>query len=63
MSDNKDWSNLSMRERAAYIRKAVFRGLSDIDDIRKEYHLYGGGGDTQQKEEPIYKVLPSEEKE
>ena len=46
MSDNKDWSSLSMRERAAYIRKAVFRGLSDIDDIRKEYHLYGGGGDT-----------------
>lgn len=59
MSDNKDWSSLSMRERAAYIRKAVFRGLSDIDDIREEYHLYGGGGDTQQKEEPIYKVLPA----
>ena len=46
MSNNKEWNDLSMRERASYIRKAVFRGLSNIDDIREDYRLFGGGGDT-----------------
>ena len=44
-----DWSQLSMKERAAYIRNAVAKGLSDVNDIRQDYNQFKNGGNTLKK--------------
>lgn len=44
-----DWSQLSMKQRAAFIRNAVARGISNIDDIRQDYNIFKDGGDTKKQ--------------
>ena len=39
-----EWNSLSMRERAAYIRDAVSRGLNMVTDIRNDYNKFKDGG-------------------
>ena len=57
--DNLQWDGLSMRERAAYIRDAVSRGIFDIDNIRQEYNEFRKGGNTQNPPQKyIYEELP-----
>lgn len=38
------WNDLSMTERAAYIRAGVNSGLTNLNDIRRAYHTYAKGG-------------------
>lgn len=38
------WDNLSMSERAKYIRAGVDSGLTSLDDIHKAYNTYAEGG-------------------
>lgn len=57
--DDLQWDGLSMRERAAYIRDAVSRGIFDIDNIRQEYNEFKKGGNTQKPPQKyIYDELP-----
>lgn len=44
----KDWNELSMKERAAFIKVGVSNGLKSIDDIQKSYREYAGGGYKEQ---------------
>ena len=63
-----DWNELTMKEKAAYIRMGVANGYKDIDSIRQVYnefqkggYLYGGGGTKKSNTPPqeyIYDVLP-----
>lgn len=39
------WDQLSMNERAQFIRLGLQHGLSNLKDIRDTYNLYRGGGD------------------
>lgn len=45
------WNELSMADRAEYIKWGVNNGLSRIDDIRKIYNEYAGGGYKGNEEE------------
>ena len=48
---NKDkWSALSLKDRAALIDIYVKSGITDLEEIRKDYNSFGDGGDT----EPLY---------
>lgn len=38
------WDNLSIREKAAMMRTAVSNGITNIDDIRREYNEFAEGG-------------------
>lgn len=38
------WNDLSMTERAAYIRAGVNSGLTNLNDIHRAYHTYAKGG-------------------
>lgn len=44
-----EWNNLSMKDRAAYIRKAVSMGLSSLDDIKQDYNIFRKGGPTTEQ--------------
>ena len=44
-----EWDQLSMKQRAAFIRNAVARGISNIDNIRQDYNIFKGGGDTKKQ--------------
>ena len=44
LSTSLDWDKLSMRDRAAYIRNAVSRGINTPLDIRNDYNEFKGGG-------------------
>lgn len=64
-SMNKDWKDLSMREKRAYIRAGVRNGLTTIGDIRQAYNkfalggnLYGGGGE---EDTPQLWSMPSQQ--
>lgn len=50
-----DWDQLSMKQRAAYIRNAVSRGVYNTEDIIQDYNEFRNGGP---KETPIYEDLP-----
>ena len=59
LSKPLEWDKLSIRERAAYIRDAVSRGIFDIDNIRQEYNEFKKGGNTQNPPQKyIYDELP-----
>lgn len=49
-----DWSELSMKERAAYIRMGVANGYKDIDSIRQVYNEFRNGGNKK------YNYTPSD---
>ena len=38
------WNNLSMKERASYIRMGVENGITDLDTIREVYNKFAEGG-------------------
>lgn len=45
-TDNtKKWNDLSMAERASYIKLAVENGVTDLSQIRDTYNKYAEGGD------------------
>lgn len=48
------WNDLSMADRAKYIKAGVDSGLTDLDSIHKAYHKYVPGGYLDWKE-AIYK--------
>ena len=50
-----DWDQLSMKQRAAFIRNAVSRGIYNTEDIIQNYNEFKYGGP---KETPIYEDLP-----
>lgn len=47
---NNNWNELSMRDKAAFIRMGVANGYKDIDSIRQVYNEFRGGG---KKKSPI----------
>lgn len=58
-----DWNELSMKEKAAYIRMGVANGYKDIDSIKEVYNEFKCGGNLYKeggpkKQEYIYNVLP-----
>jgi len=68
LSTPLDWNELSMREKAQYIRMGVSRGYKDIDSIKNVYnefrnggYLYERGGTKESNTPPqeyVYDVLP-----
>lgn len=44
----KQWNDLSMRERAEYIKLGVKSGITDVSLIRDTYHKYADGGDKNE---------------
>lgn len=54
-NNTADWNNLSMKQKAAFIRTAVSKGFHDIDSIKEQYHEFKTGGST---ESPVYENLP-----
>lgn len=44
-----NWNDLSMKERAAYIKAGVKNGLRSIDDIQKSYNDFANGGPKKDK--------------
>lgn len=51
MADNNkilEWNNLSMTDRAKYIKTGVESGLSNMEDIKKAYKIYAGGGPMEE---------------
>lgn len=40
----EEWNNLSMTDRAKYIKTGVESGLTNIEDIKKAYNTYAEGG-------------------
>lgn len=50
-----EWDQLSMKQRAAFIRNAVARGIYNVEDIVQDYNEFRKGGP---KETPIYEDLP-----
>ena len=58
-----DWNELTMKEKAAYIRMGVANGYKDIDSIKEVYNEFKCGGNLYKeggpkKQEYIYDVLP-----
>lgn len=47
----KKWNDLSMRERAAFIKVGVSNGLHNINDIHNAYNIYADGGLIDSPEE------------
>lgn len=39
------WNKLSMKDRAEYIKLGVANGITSLDEIRKVYNQYAGGGE------------------
>ena len=50
-----EWDQLSMKQRAAFIRNAVARGIYNVEDIVQDYNEFRKGGPM---ETPIYEDLP-----
>lgn len=50
-----EWDQLSMKQRAAFIRNAVARGIYNVEDIVQDYNEFRKGGPI---ETPIYEDLP-----
>ena len=50
-----EWDQLSMKQRAAFIRNAVARGIYNVEDIVQDYNEFKKGGPV---ETPIYEDLP-----
>lgn len=50
-----DWNELTMKEKAAFIRMGVSNGYKDIDSIRKIYNEFKKGGKKQGASEDILK--------
>ena len=50
-----EWDQLSMKQRAAFIRNAVARGIYNVEDIVQDYNEFRKGGPV---ETPIYEDLP-----
>ena len=50
-----DWNELTMKEKAAFIRMGVSSGYKDIDSIRKIYNEFKKGGKKQGASEDILK--------
>lgn len=51
----RKWNELTIREKAPYIRTAVKYGYTDINDIIDRYNKFSEGGDMRpDEEEPIY---------
>lgn len=48
------WDNLSIREKAAMMRTAVSNGITNIDDIRREYNEFAEGGPTKKEIEDLF---------
>ena len=44
-----EWEELSMKDKAAFIRDAVSRGLKDIDSIKQDYNEFKKGGPTKKQ--------------
>lgn len=38
------WNDLSMADRAKYIKLGVTNGITNLDNIKEVYNIYGGGG-------------------
>ena len=55
-----DWGQLSMRQRAAFIRNAVSRGKFNMDDIIQDYNEFRKGGPMEGR---VYNDLPKMLKE
>lgn len=47
------WDNLSIREKAAMMRTAVSNGITNIDDIRREYNEFAQGGNIYAMGTPL----------
>lgn len=45
----KKWEELSMRERAAIIKVGVANGITNLKDIKKQYHTFSEGGPIEQQ--------------
>ena len=55
-----DWNELSMKDRAAYIRMGVANGYKNIEDIINVYNEFRKGGAKQNpRESYIYEELPT----
>lgn len=53
------WNDLSMRDRAAFIKVGVKNGLYSIQDIQKAYNKFAEGGFlNEEDDEEYYKLHP-----
>lgn len=50
-----NWNKLSVKEKAAYIKVGIANGLSNVEDVKKYYNSFEGGGslDKQKQIEDI----------
>lgn len=48
------WNDLSMKDRASYIKLGIENGITDLDTIRGIYNKFALGGDTKDSSEYIY---------
>ena len=44
------WNDLSMKDRASYIKLGIENGITDLDTIRGIYNKFAMGGDTRNEE-------------
>lgn len=48
------WNDLSMKDRASYIKLGIENGITDLDAIRGIYNKFALGGDTKDSSKYIY---------
>lgn len=48
------WNDLSMKDRASYIKLGIENGITDLDTIRGIYNKFALGGDTKDSSKYIY---------
>lgn len=47
----EEWNNLSMTDRAKYIKTGVESGLTDLESIKKAYNIYAEGGPMEESQQ------------
>lgn len=51
------WNDLSMKDKASYIRMGVENGITDLDTIREVYNKFAEGGNLNVNDNPKKKNL------
>lgn len=50
------WNNLSMKDKASYIRMGVENGITDLDTIREAYNKFAEGGSLNVNDNPEKRI-------
>lgn len=52
-----NWNNLSMKDRASYIRMGVESGITDLGTIREAYNKFAEGGNLNVNDNPEKELM------